>query len=124
MTTIIKIFALLGLILTTLIIIGLVFDIKSFDQTKGGYNPPYEGVTGEPVDWSSMDLTSTGLVKRGHVVNVLVNGTSGMISFEVFKQTFDFRVFSGRALVVHKPREALLKEVLSQSFKKGFGAIR
>ena len=116
MTIIIKIFALLGLILTTLIIIGLVFDIKNFDRTKGGYNPPYEGVTGEPVDWSSMDLTSTGLVNRGYVVNVLVNGTNGIISFEVFKQRFDWQTFSGRALVVHKPREALLKRGFKPEF--------
>jgi len=116
MTIIIKIFASFGLILTSLIIIGLVFDITGFDRTKGGYNPPYEGVTGEPVDWDSMDLTSTGLAKRGYVINVLVNGTSGMISFEVFNQTFDWRTFSGRALVVHKPKEALLKRGFTPEF--------
>ena len=116
MTIIIKIFALIGLLLTTLLFTGLVLDIKNFDRTKGGYNPPYEGITGEPVDWDSMDLTSTGLAKRGYVVNVLVNGTSGMISFEVFKQTFDWRTFSGRALAVHKPREALIKRGFKPEF--------
>ena len=116
MTIIIKMFALLGLILTILIFTGFVLDIKNFDRTKGGYNPPYEGVTGEPVDWDSMDLTSTGLAKRGYVVNVLVNGTSGMISFEIFKQTFDWRTFSGRALVVHKPEEALIKRGFKPEF--------
>ncbi|MES9859853.1 MAG: hypothetical protein ABW157_21905 [Candidatus Thiodiazotropha sp. LLP2] len=88
---------------------GLYLDIKDFDRTKGGYEPPYTGVTGEPVDWDSMDLTSKGLVKRGHVVNVIVNGTTGMISFEIFKLQFDWRVFSDRALIVHKPREALIR---------------
>ena len=116
MTIIIKIFALLGLLLTILIFTGLVLDIKNFDRTKGGYNPPYEGVTGGPVDWDSMDLTSTGLVKRGHVVNVLVNGTSGMISFEIFRLKFDWRTFSARALVVHKPREGLIKRGFRPEF--------
>ena len=116
MSIIIKAFAVAGLIFTILIITGLAFDITSFDHTKGGYTAPYDGVTGEPVDWSSMDLTSTGLVKRGYIVNVLVNGTTGMISFELFKQTFDWRTFSDRALVVHKPREAFLKRGFNPEF--------
>ena len=116
MTIIIKIFSLLGLILTSLIITGFVFDIKNLDQTRGGYNPPYKGVTGEPIDWGSMDLTSTGLVRRGYVVNVLVNGTSGMVSFEVFNLTFDWQTFSDRALAVHKPKEALLKRGFKPDF--------
>ena len=95
---------------------GIFLDIKGFDQTKGGYEPPYTGVTGETVDWDSMDLTSTGLVKRGHVVNVIVNGTTGMISFEIFKMTIDWQEFSGRALVVHKPREALIKRGFEPTF--------
>ena len=82
--------------------------MRDFDQTKGGYEAPYEGVTGSPVDWFAMDRTPTGLAKRGHVLNVLVNGTTGMISFEIFKQKIDFQKLSGRALVVHKPREAFI----------------
>jgi hypothetical protein len=116
MTITTKIFALIGLILTILIIIGLIFDIRNFDRTKGGYNPPYKDVTGEPVDWDSMDLTSTGLAKRGFVVNILVNGTSGMISFEIFNQTVDWRTFSDRALVAHNPREALIKRGFRPEF--------
>ena len=50
-----------------------------------------------------MDRTATGLAKRGYVVNVLVDGTTGMISFEVFKQIIDFRPLSDRALVVPEP---------------------
>ncbi len=116
MTTILKVNVLLGFILAALILTGLVFDIKNFGQTKGGYSSPYEGVTGEPIDWDKMDLTSTGLVKRGYVINLLVNGTSGMISFEVFKQTFDWQIFSDRALAVHKPREALIKRGFKPEF--------
>ena len=116
MTIFIKIFALLGFVISALIIAGLALDITGFDRTKGGYTAPYDGVTGEPVDWDSMDLTATGLVKRGYIVNVLINGTSGMISFEVFKQTFDWRTFSDRALVVHKPRDAFIKRGFSPEF--------
>jgi len=46
MTIIIKIFVILGFLLSTLIITGLVLDITGFDRTKGGYTAPYEGVTG------------------------------------------------------------------------------
>lgn len=116
MNIIIKLFALIGLFLVFTLSIGLYFDVKSFDQTKGGYKPPYTGVTGEPVDWDSMDLTSTGLVKRGHVVNVIVDGTTGMISFEIFRKKIDWQVFSGRALIVHKPREALIRRGFKPEF--------
>jgi len=112
----IKIFALLGLCFLSLFIIGLYLDINNFDRTKGGYEAPYSGITGEPVDWASMDLTATGLVKRGHVVNVIVNGTSGMISFEIFKIKVDWQVLSNRALIAHKPREALIKRGFKPEF--------
>ena len=112
----IRIFAALGLVFIITFAVGLYLDIRDFDRTEGGYEPPYEGVTGEPVDWDNMDLTATGLVKRGHVVNVIVNGTTGMITFEIFKQKFDWRVFSGRALVVHKPREALFRRGFKPEF--------
>lgn len=116
MTIIVKIFVIIGFLLSALIITGLFLDITGFDRTKGGYTAPYEGFTGEPVDWDRMDITSTGLVKRGYIVDVLVDGTTGMISFEVFKQTFDWQTFSDRALVVHKPREALIKKGFKPEF--------
>ena len=97
----IKLFALTGLTLVLIIIAGIYLDIQGFDQTKGGYEPPFIGVIGKPVDWDRMDLTSSGLTKRGYVINVLVNGTTGMISFEIFKQKIDWQVFSERALIVH-----------------------
>ncbi len=112
----IKLFSLIGLFFIITLLFGLYLDIKDFDRTKGGYEPPYTGVTGEPVDWNSMDLTSTGLVKRGHIVNVIVNGTTGMISFEIFKMKIDWQVFSDRALIVHKPREALIKRGFKPEF--------
>lgn len=104
-----KLLGVVGLVCVLIILFGILMDVKDFDKTKGGYEPPYLGVTGEPVDWEKMDVTATGLAKRGHVVNVLVNGTTGMISFEIFKQKIEWRKFSDRALVVHKPREAFVR---------------
>ncbi len=63
-----------------------------------------------------MDTTSAGLTKRGHVVNVLVDGTTGMISLKIFKQKIDWQVFSDRALVVHKPREVIRKRGFEPEF--------
>ena len=108
MTYILRPLAGIGVAAIALLAIGLYLDVRDFDQTNGGYEAPYEGVTGTLVDWYAMDRTSTGLAKRGHVVNVLVDGTTGMISFEIFKHKIDFRPFSERALVVHKPREAFI----------------
>jgi hypothetical protein len=108
MTNLLYFFAAIGVLATGLVMTGLYLDISNFDQTSGGYEAPYSGVSGNPVDWFAMDRTAKGLAKRGHVVNVLVDGTTGMISFEFFSQTIDFRPFSDRALVVHKPREVFI----------------
>jgi hypothetical protein len=89
MHLLLKLFSLIGFISIALLVIGLYLDIKDFDRTRGAYQPPYTGATGTPVDWNSMDTTSAGLAKRGHVIDVLVNGTTGMISFEIFRQKID-----------------------------------
>lgn len=99
-------FALVGIVATLLFAIGLASDLRSFDRTSGGYEPPYTGYTGTPTDWSMMDSTTTGLSYRGRILNVLVDCTTGMITFEWFRLEIPFRKFSPRALVVHKPREA------------------
>jgi len=49
-----------------------------------------------------------GLARRGRVVNTLVNGTTGMISFEIYGVEIPFRPLSPRALAVQKPREAFI----------------
>tara|TARA_B110000037_G_C16672736_1_gene323364 strand:+ start:292 stop:483 length:192 start_codon:yes stop_codon:yes gene_type:complete len=56
-----------------------------------------------------MDLTSTGFVRCGHVLNFIVNGTMGMISLEFLGFTFEARKLSERAIIVHKPRDAFIK---------------
>lgn len=95
---------------------SIVLDYQEFDPTKGGYEPPYDDFTGEPIDWSKADLTATGLAKRGRVVNVLINGTTGMISFQTFGQTFEWQKFSPRALAVHKPKQALIERGFTPEF--------
>ena len=55
-----------------------------------------------------MDITKNGLVKRGHVIDVYIHGTTGMISFEIFGLKKNWQTFSDRALKVHKPKEALM----------------
>ena len=111
-----RLFAVIGLLLSAIIVTGIVLDVIDFDRTQGGYEPPYEGVVGEPINWDNMDLTSTGLVKRGYIINVHLHGATGMLSFEVFKKKIDFRVVSGRAIAVHKPREGLIRRGFSPEF--------
>lgn len=116
MTYIVYPFATVGFAAVILLTTGLWLDISDFDKTSGGYEAHYEGVTGEPVDWFAMDRTATGIAKRGYVVNVLVDATTGMITFEIFGLKIPFRQFSGRALVVHKPHEAFT----AMGFEPGF----
>jgi len=95
---------------------ALYLDIKAMDKTDGGYQPPYTDVTGEIIDWDSMDLTATGLVRRGHVINFIVDGTTGMISLQLFGIEFEARQLSERAVVVHQPREAFIRRGFKPEF--------
>ena len=116
MGTLKSIFAIIGLIYFCYFIVGVIIDITTFDQTKGGYEAPYEGWTGTPIDWDNMDQTTTGLVKRGYVIDVHLHGTTGMISFEIWGMSYDWRKPSERAHKVHKPREALQKRGFNPQF--------
>lgn len=95
---------------------GLVLDLQSFDRTRGGYVAPFENYSGQPTDWSRTDRTTDGMARRGFVTTLLVNCTTGMISVEVFRQVLEFRVFSPRAIVIHKPREACRDRGFSPRF--------
>ena len=99
-------FAVVGFVLAALLVAGVVADGLDFDNTTGGYEPPYTGWTGEPIDWDEAYVTQEGFFKNGYVVDLNVDCTTGMIGFEVFNQRFDYREFSERALVVHEPRQA------------------
>ena len=99
-------FAALGLGLMLYVAAEAVADFSVFDQTRGGYEPPYEGWTGTPIDWSIVDVSPTGFARRGRVLDVLVDCTSGEITMDLLGLRIPFRGFSERALIVHKPREA------------------
>lgn len=45
--------AVVGLVLAALLVGGVIADGLSFDRTSGGYEPPYTGYTGEPIDWEA-----------------------------------------------------------------------
>ena len=51
-------FAVVGLVLSSLFVAGFVADIRAADETRGGYEPPYDGWTGTLNDWDSHDRTS------------------------------------------------------------------
>ena len=85
---------------------GAIADIRSFDRTRGGYEPPFTGVTGEPIDWTTVETTPTGMLRRGWVIDFLADCTSGMITGRILGLEIPFRPFSERAIVVHRPREA------------------
>ena len=116
MKFIVSVFATIGVVCVVGLILGAILDLSNFDRTSGGYEPPYQGVTGEPIDWSALDKTPTGLVRRGYVVDTHVNGSTGMISFEIFKARVDYRPLSERALVVHKAREGLIQRGFNPEF--------
>jgi hypothetical protein len=99
-----------------LVLAGLGADIRSFDTTSGGYEPPYEDFTGEPIDWSQTETTEAGMRKPGHVVAFALDCTSGMIRFETLGLRLDFRPVSPRALAVHKPREACAERGFTPAF--------
>lgn len=96
--------------------VGLVADYRSFDGTRGGYEPPYTGWTGTPIDWDAADVTDEGFRKQGYVMDVAVDCTTGLITFELFGASYDWRPFSGRALAVHQPREACAAAGFSPRF--------
>jgi hypothetical protein len=105
-----------GAAAAALVLAGLVADLRSFDTTSVGYEPPYRDFTGDPIDWSQTETTETGMRKPGHVVAFSLDCTSGMIRFETLGLQIDFREVSPRALAVHKPREACAQRGFTPAF--------
>jgi hypothetical protein len=103
-------------VLTSLLVGGLVADGLSFDRTSGGYEPPYTGYTGEPIDREAAHVTGEGFFKDGYVLDLYVDCTTGMVSFEVYGRRWEWRELSGRALVVHRPAEACESEGFRPDF--------
>jgi hypothetical protein len=101
-----RVLAVVGLVAVLLTVVGIVDDARDFDRTRGGYDPPYTGWTGTPIDWESHDVTDEGFRNPGRVIDTKLNCTTGLIQVDVWGVTFDFRKVSDRAIAVHKPREA------------------
>lgn len=108
--------AVLGVTTTALLGVGFARDITAFDTTSGGYQPPYTGFTGAPIDWTKLDVTRTGMVRRGAVVDILVDCSTGMITFETFGLSLPFREVSARAHAVHNPRGACAERGFQPAF--------
>ena len=96
----------IALVATALLTIGTVADVRSFDRTSGGYDYPYAGVTGDPLDWGAMEQTEDGFHQDGHVFDMDYNCRTGMITWNVGPFSRGFRTFSERAIVVHRPQDA------------------
>ncbi|MEM9715334.1 MAG: hypothetical protein AAF826_02335 [Pseudomonadota bacterium] len=96
--------------------VGIVSDGLNFDQTRGGYDAPYEGWTGEPIDFAAAYRTSTGLYGPGRVLATHLDCTTGMVSMIAFGRSFDWRTVSERAIVVHRPREACIDRGFEPQF--------
>lgn len=109
-------FAVIGAFWSAVLATGLLLDASEFDQTRGGYAPPYDDWTGTPIDWSGADVSSTGMARRGRVTTLLVNCTTGMIEVEVLRFRIPFRPLSARAIVVHRPRDACAARGFSPRF--------
>jgi hypothetical protein len=101
-----SIFSTIGALAILALVMGLVADIRSIDNTEGGYDYPFAGWSGKTIDFSAMYQTKDGLYKSGYVIDQLFNCNTGMVSWEIFGVIEgDFRTFSERAIVVHKPQD-------------------
>ena len=108
----------LGIVTLVAITVGATLDIAAIDRTRGGYEPPFTGYTGEPIDWDADTYTTpTGMVATGYVLDVHTDCTTGMISFEVLGLvSVDYRQLSERALAVHEPQLACTERGFTPAF--------
>lgn len=110
-------FAVLGVGFSVLLLAGLFIDFRNFDQTSGGYEPPYTSYTGEPIDFDAGYRTEDGIYSPGWVWSSEVNCNTGMITFHFFNNfETEFREVSPRAIAVHKPQEACQKRGFEPEF--------
>jgi hypothetical protein len=101
------IFIVLGVAAALYLITGLAVDVREFDETTGGYEYPFTGWTGTPIDYSGTYTTNDGLYKRGRVIELYFNCETGMVSYSLLGLIRgDWREFSDRAKVVHQPQVA------------------
>ena len=88
--------------------VQIVIDMKINELRYAG--------TGTPIDWNAGDMNADGFVRRGRVLNTLLNCTNGIISFQVYGMQINFRKISERAIKVHKPREACIASGFAPEF--------
>ncbi len=99
-------FSIVGVFAILAIVLGIVADVRSIDRTTGGYEYPFDGWSGETINFSAMFQTKEGLYKSGYVVDQFFNCNTGLITWEIFGLIKgEFRNFSERAIVVHKPQD-------------------
>ena len=103
-------------VVLVLLVSSVAVDFMSFDRTKGGYEPPNTGYTGEPVNWNEGRVTVIGFYRDGYVVDTIFDCTSGEISFNLIGIDIPFRKVSERGIVVHKPREVCTERGFKPEF--------
>ncbi len=101
---VVYLFALVGAVLTLYLGSALALDAGNLDRTRGGYEPPYTGYTGEPLRFDEVALTAEGGVMRGRVLDSLIDCRTGGWRFDILGFVIDYRGVSERALVVHQPQ--------------------
>ena len=92
-----RLFALVGVALSLCLATALALDLGDLDRTRGGYEAPYTGFTGEPLRFEEVALTAEGGLLRGRVLDSLISCRTGVWRFEVLGFSFDYRTVSERA---------------------------
>jgi len=97
--------AAIGLVFSLWFVVNTASEVSTIDQTSGGYEYPFEGWSGTPIDYNAWYATSDGLFSDGRAADLHINCTTGRLTISVLS-TIDvpFRDFSDRAKVVHQPQ--------------------
>ncbi|MCU0491393.1 MAG: hypothetical protein MUD01_07390 [Chloroflexaceae bacterium] len=102
--------AIVGTAFLIFVVVGFSIDFANFDQTSGGNTYPYQGWTGTPTNFDTSFTTSEGLFRRGIVVDLYANCSTGMVSVSVLGLgQMEWRQFSDRAKAIHQPQLACQK---------------
>jgi hypothetical protein len=111
-----------GLITVASLVIGAGIDVASFDRTSGGYEYPYEGWSGTPIDFDEWYTTADGMYQKGRVIDLYADCSTGMVSWSVLGMpTIEWREFSDRAKAVHEPQVACEERGFDTSVWDGIG---
>ena len=92
--------ALIGALALVYFATGVAADVATFDETSGGYEYPYAGWTGTPIDYSQAYTTSDGLLQPGRIIDLYINCRTGMISYSVLG------IFEGKLPRILGPRQS------------------